>query len=402
MRLRSTNAVLLCVAVKSFAQDSPEKLCYYDEGKLAPAEIMPCFEGGPVSSCCMEGSNCLADNACWDPASGATYQYGCTDSSYQDDKCPKKCGYDTEASHWIGLVYCDGEGDTASSRTPNNTWLCHHPENCGGPKFCPKETVWPTTPTKMPPISCAQLLNPSATAFSDGNPLASIVVLPKDPDGVASYFSAHDVPTTSSSPITSVTSAASTTPKTSTPSTLATTTTGLTASPSSPFPVSSGSGPNIGPDPPNSGHSSALNIGLGAGIGIPVFFIITGLLSFYGWRKHKQAKHAKLSSPQDPLTPTTDTYPVGAAGSGFTRKAELDSTPINSPTMTTMGSGATDNGHGESVYEMESPETSPLAPVHRDFSWPPNGEIYEMEGDIPARPTRQELPSPQQPRRGID
>ncbi|KAF2494333.1 hypothetical protein BU16DRAFT_619463 [Lophium mytilinum] len=403
MRLGSKTAVLLCVAFNSFAQSSqgpsPSQLCYYDVGKLASEEIIPCFEGSPISSCCMKASNCLADNACWDPASGATYQYGCTDSAYEDERCPWKCGFDTDASPWVGLVYCDGEGDTTSTHNPNNTWLCHHPDNCGGPKLCPKETVWPALPTKWPIVSCGQLNDPSATAFLDGNPLESIIVLPKDSKGVASYFSAHPFPTPPpSSPILSTSSFASTTPKVSSPSTLATLTTNPTSSPSSTWPVS---GPTTGPDSSDSGHSSTLNIGLGAGIGIPVFFIVTGLLSFYGWRKHKRSKHSKITSQQDPPTPMIDTYAVGAAGSGFTHKAELDSTPINSPTMTTMGSGA-DNGPGKSVFEMESPQASPVAPVHRNFSQPPGEEVYEMEGDIPVRPAPQEMPSPLQPKRRID
>jgi hypothetical protein len=90
-------ALLLCLAFPSFSNtaDTSPQLCYFGKNQVASADIIPCFEGGPISPCCMKGSNCLANNACWDPASGVSYQYGCTDKAYKDDKCPKKCGYDT-------------------------------------------------------------------------------------------------------------------------------------------------------------------------------------------------------------------------------------------------------------------------------------------------------------------
>ncbi|OCK78846.1 hypothetical protein K432DRAFT_301106 [Lepidopterella palustris CBS 459.81] len=71
------------------------QLCYYDVGKLAGPEIIPCFEGGSVSPCCKIGSTCLYDNSCYDATTGVTYQYGCTDSTYKDSNCPQKCDLDT-------------------------------------------------------------------------------------------------------------------------------------------------------------------------------------------------------------------------------------------------------------------------------------------------------------------
>ncbi|OCK82412.1 hypothetical protein K432DRAFT_263570, partial [Lepidopterella palustris CBS 459.81] len=84
--------LLSLLIATSIEQDQPR--CYYDVGKPAGPDIVPCFEGGTVSPCCKIGSNCLTDNSCWDRGTGVTYQYGCTDITYQDNACPSKCGLD--------------------------------------------------------------------------------------------------------------------------------------------------------------------------------------------------------------------------------------------------------------------------------------------------------------------
>ncbi|KAF2265732.1 hypothetical protein CC78DRAFT_172962 [Lojkania enalia] len=87
----------LALLFSRLAAAAYEQRCYYDAGRLAPNYILPCYMEGfglPAYSCCKQGSNCLKQGACWDAITKVTYQYGCTDSTYQDDKCPKKCGLD--------------------------------------------------------------------------------------------------------------------------------------------------------------------------------------------------------------------------------------------------------------------------------------------------------------------
>ncbi|KAF2204660.1 hypothetical protein GQ43DRAFT_364152 [Delitschia confertaspora ATCC 74209] len=77
------------------------QLCYWDANQLASADVVPCFENSDakvVSPCCLKGSNCLENNACWDGSTGITYQYGCTDPTYKDPHCPEKCGLDRSKS----------------------------------------------------------------------------------------------------------------------------------------------------------------------------------------------------------------------------------------------------------------------------------------------------------------
>lgn len=46
---------------------------------------------------------CLSDNACWNMETGNTYLYGCTDETYKHYTCPKKCGFNSELSNWVGM-----------------------------------------------------------------------------------------------------------------------------------------------------------------------------------------------------------------------------------------------------------------------------------------------------------
>lgn len=82
-----------------------EQRCYYGPEQLADPEIIPCFPGtrDEVLHCCKRGSHCLDEASCWDPETGVTYQYGCTDPKYEGDNCPAKCGLDTgkfEVERW--------------------------------------------------------------------------------------------------------------------------------------------------------------------------------------------------------------------------------------------------------------------------------------------------------------
>ena len=113
-------AIALLFALLSSAPAAFEPRCYYDAGKLAPDDIVPCYTNPDAGqyACCKIGSKCLGHEACWDPLTQVTYQYGCTDHSYRNGRCPQKCSLDRELSHWSGLVYCDGKDGT-----PKDTWV---------------------------------------------------------------------------------------------------------------------------------------------------------------------------------------------------------------------------------------------------------------------------------------
>lgn len=70
--------------------------CYYAKGAVAPPELLPCLnetssEASEASWCCFAGDECL-DQACWDPDTTNTYQYGCNDPNYEHKNCPPKGG----------------------------------------------------------------------------------------------------------------------------------------------------------------------------------------------------------------------------------------------------------------------------------------------------------------------
>lgn len=69
--------------------------CYYAPNKKAGSAIIPCTDPSRgITWCCQNGDICLSDLACWNPKTNVTYQYGCTDSMYEHDNCPKKCNLD--------------------------------------------------------------------------------------------------------------------------------------------------------------------------------------------------------------------------------------------------------------------------------------------------------------------
>ena len=79
------------------AAESFKSQCYYAKHKQAGSEFIPCKDPAKygVSWCCQKGDVCLEDQACWNPTYDITYQLGCTDAEYEDEKqCPKKCGLD--------------------------------------------------------------------------------------------------------------------------------------------------------------------------------------------------------------------------------------------------------------------------------------------------------------------
>ena len=80
-------SILSVVAPAAYAQT-----CYVAPGVAADSSVVPCGSGNGVLHCCQLGDICLSDSACFNYATGVTYLYGCTDSSYASDVCPWKCG----------------------------------------------------------------------------------------------------------------------------------------------------------------------------------------------------------------------------------------------------------------------------------------------------------------------
>ncbi|KAF2708866.1 hypothetical protein K504DRAFT_290526 [Pleomassaria siparia CBS 279.74] len=87
---------LLLFLARVAASVADTQRCFYDKDQLAPDYIIPCYTGWGNAhfSCCKVGNKCLEHNACYDSDTGNTYQYGCTDETYQDPSCPQKCDLD--------------------------------------------------------------------------------------------------------------------------------------------------------------------------------------------------------------------------------------------------------------------------------------------------------------------
>jgi hypothetical protein len=75
-----------------FASLAFSQTCYISAGVAAASFVVPCGTG--TVACCQLGDICLGDSACYNAATGVTYLYGCSDSSYTNAVCPWKCGPD--------------------------------------------------------------------------------------------------------------------------------------------------------------------------------------------------------------------------------------------------------------------------------------------------------------------
>lgn len=164
-----------------FLSLSTAQTCYYAKGKSVDSFYVPCAQASEsdIYSCCGLGHLCLSDNACWDPETNVTYQYGCTDSTYQDKSCPTKCDEDLI---WSGLAYCGGS---------SNEWTC-----------CPTNGDFPQS---VAPCHCAGSTT-RKIAFVGPATLQAQISLPGTTGGATSYFPgvmAPDSSATMSHPVTS-------------------------------------------------------------------------------------------------------------------------------------------------------------------------------------------------------
>jgi hypothetical protein len=295
---------------------SPQ-LCYYDDNKLAMDEIIPCYTGIKTDHypCCKVNSMCLRNSACYDPISKVTYQYGCTDPTYQHESCPKKCNLRSDVSKWTGLVFCDGKNNM-----PRNKWICHDPENCGGISDCATkpwddevENLHPTIPTNCDTLNHDE----KYVAFNDTNPIREVIKLPER-QSLSSWWVEHtDQLSTVQSASVSVTAIASTT-------------TGAGAAATS---------SNKSAHSSSSKTATTIGLAVGLGVGIPLLLIIAAL-TFFCLRRQRKNKNNTTLNP-DPAIASPHTMPPAydypgeekdiAASHGHI-KAELDGTPnIGSP-----------------------------------------------------------------------
>jgi hypothetical protein len=290
--------------------------CYFAPNALAPDDFLPCYTTTTSAHypCCRSGDKCLENSSCYDPDTGTTYQYGCTDSSYTSPTCPQKCSLNTTKSHWVGLVFCNG-----TNNLPNNTWVCHHPDNC---ENCAVD--WNDGITRQPATSCEKLKHGKEyVAFEASWTLSDIVALPSK-SRTASWWEENRGRYTS-------TSMTTTARESSYP--VATSTTAMgTSSETSSVPKQ------------EAGNEKAValgaGIGIGIGIGVPLLLCIMFFAFSYVGRQRKKYRLAK-----EKLYMTSAEKNAAAFGG---HKSELDSTPI----VESCGSPAASELQGSVVVGM--------------------------------------------------
>ncbi|ORX96900.1 hypothetical protein BCR34DRAFT_607478 [Clohesyomyces aquaticus] len=391
--------LLLSTRVVAAASSSDSQRCYFAASQLAPDYIIPCYSNWSDENfaCCKKGNKCLDGNACYDDGTGVTYQYGCTDRDYKDKNCPHKCGLDTNKSNWVGLVYCNG-----SDNTPNNTWICHHPENCGDEQHCPGTTPWDSKLQKMPALECSDMENgQDFVAVLAGPVLPDQFRLPGDDRGVSSYLSVHS---------TTKLAASSPTPSsTGTPSSGSTTGSAATAgahptdnngpSTTSPTRTASATASDTAAPAPAT-YSKGMYIGLPVGL-VAGALVLVGMFFYYRHHrkeKHRQARDADRFSGPNSYEPFNDDKVESYGHVGVL--------PPDTPEALSMP-----------VFELPASSSSPTphpnaclrpiseihgSPVARDYNSPMSGTysrpISEMHGSpVPENqgsPPRQSFGSP--------
>ncbi|KAF2734988.1 hypothetical protein EJ04DRAFT_226903 [Polyplosphaeria fusca] len=331
--------VLACLLL-ALTAIAGEQRCYYDKDKLAGDYIIPCYGGeSSAYACCKQGNKCLEDGACYDQDTGVTYQYGCTDSSYKDPSCPKKCGLNTESSNWVGLVYCDG-----ADHTPDNTWVCHHPDNCGGPSHCPSHTPWSPQIERPRQVACKDL-NTTYKALDAGSKLDDTVFLPGDATRISSYLAAHPTATSAvdSSTLVSITYTASQT--------------------ALPTPTAAAS-----VEPTISAQSSSGLNAIALGICVPLIIGLVGAGVWYFCRRYKRKTNS--------AGPSLLSSPSKSDGSepGYSSKAELcgedrQMFEMQGSPVPSLPHGLSDGSSTVSPYSPgRAPSSTLVSPVGSVFS----------------------------------
>ncbi|KAF2750377.1 hypothetical protein M011DRAFT_241217 [Sporormia fimetaria CBS 119925] len=369
-----------------------EQRCYYDVNKLAPPDIIPCYQGAnQAAACCKKGSKCMQDSTCYDGDTGITYQYGCTDKNYREQVCPRKCVLGRTKTNWVGLVNCNG-------------WFCNHPATCGS--HCPDHDSWNPLLENLPELTCDDLED-KYMAFNGPSPLKDYMFLPSDDDDVQNYLDANPTSETKQESTVPGSTAVATT---STPAVteiatpaVAQTSSGTTdSSPSTAQPSSPGDVESISTQKPLStgtpqaapstgGKPNGKIIGIGAGIALGL--VLLGLLIFVMWKRrskrispgpegsapeldgrecHYSETYTEKTEPRYELpSPQPATSPV----SDVTYQRSSVRSPV-SPMSSTVGSPA---------WTMQNRPVSELDAVryrdapNRGTSYP-SSTVYEMAG----------------------
>ncbi|KAF1993697.1 hypothetical protein P154DRAFT_58642 [Amniculicola lignicola CBS 123094] len=253
--------------------------------------------------------------------------------------------------------------------------LCHHPENCGDSKKCPKSSSWKPEVEKLPPkVTCSDLNYESEyKAFDAPGTLSNLMNIPDDGPGLTSYYSAH--PTGKSTPVSTSASATSASVSSSISSSL-TTTGSETAPPTS-----------TSPPPPSQSKKQKVGMAVGIGAGIPIGIALIGTVIFmFVRRRHRlpEQPSAEHDEPEkygytgglnSPPTPGPDGV-FKAELSGESRpvfemiasprrsellSSEMDQNSLKSPFVSPLESefsgirrSAVSDIHGDGIYELPS------------------------------------------------
>ncbi|KAJ9635413.1 hypothetical protein H2199_008416 [Coniosporium tulheliwenetii] len=225
---------------------------------------------------------------------GNTYLYGCTDETYQHYTCPKKCGFNSELSNWVGLVYCN---DT--ELMPNqNSWVCHHPQSCADNCPADRHTPWLLTLEKLPPINCSEM-TPLVEAFAGPTSLRPFLWLPSAMGESTSWFSptnATYVLRTDWTPSTAYASTATTSSSSSITSSATTTTSASTGS----MPTNSAAPATSVPSAAASDDDSSTVLKVGVGVGVGVGVPLLALLAFLAFWFRRRGRRDPPPAPAHP------------------------------------------------------------------------------------------------------
>ncbi|KXJ90787.1 hypothetical protein Micbo1qcDRAFT_225662 [Microdochium bolleyi] len=298
--------------------------CYFGPGQQAASNFIPCGNYAyDTYSCCQAGDNCLASNACFNYRGGVTYIAGCTDSTYNSTKCPKKGSFASQ--QWSGLVLCDQKAGTwTNCKEADGATNVQDPNrqcNCDG-----KQPLFTNSATLKQVAGLPLGLSSSISWVSGSTPTATSPTV---------------TPSASSAP-TSATSASTNGGSSSAMSSAMSSNTSVTAPAQT---ASDGSG---------SGLSQGATIGIGVGCGVGALLLIAvGVIAWMLRRRRRADEHRSVKSSP------------GGRGSG-----EMSSLP-DRPVSTWQGSNA--GGAGA----MDSPVMSGFKselPAH-DLPRPPPAEL---------------------------
>ncbi|EXJ77334.1 hypothetical protein A1O3_09560 [Capronia epimyces CBS 606.96] len=328
----------------NYNPDISNGTCYYADGEEAPSRFIPCGnEAIGHKACCESLDMCLSSSACYNGQYGVTYLAGCTDSTYDDPRCPDKGDFSGQT--WAGLVYCNGTSNEWVACEDSGATVSS-PEPC----WCPstsRTVAFTDAPQLTNIMSLPNMLGASVTwmdraAYESEHSLTlttSAVSQTSDPGSITTLLPPVSVPTTLS-PTTSSTSSSSTSSANTT-----------SIAPATPASVTNSSGLGTG---------QKIGIALGSAGGVVSMLLLGWLVA----KRMRGQKKKHRSTP--PMVDLSRPHP------------EISQTEaeMRSPSW---------SGHKSELPADESTNLSP-SPNYQEFQRPLSGEV---EGS-PSRlsPTR--------------